>query len=105
MIDPLAEFLFSGNGLNVNVNGEGQITSYWYNWDDKVIFDQTSTPISKEKAAQHFREKTELSLQYQIPYNAQGKQIADYCLYDEWLLHWMRQPVRSGVHFLSVKRR
>lgn len=66
---------FSGNGLNVNVNGDGQITSYWYNWDDKVIFDQASTPISKEKAAQQFREKTDLSLQYQIPYNTQGKRI------------------------------
>ncbi|KRF03130.1 hypothetical protein ASG89_23605 [Paenibacillus sp. Soil766] len=64
---------FSGNGLNVNVNGEGQITSYWYNWDDKVIFDKASTPISKEKADQLFREKTELSLQYLIPYNTQGK--------------------------------
>lgn len=64
---------FSGNGLNVNVNGEGQITSYWYNWDDKVIFDKVSTLISKEKADQLFREKMELALQYQIPYNTQGK--------------------------------
>lgn len=66
---------FTGNGLNVNVNGDGQIISYYYNWDDKVTFDQTSTPISKEKAAQQIREKTELSLQYQIPYNTQGKRI------------------------------
>ncbi len=64
---------YSGNGLNVNVNGEGQITSYWYNWDDKVIFDQASTPISKEKADKLFREKMELSLQYSMPYNTQGK--------------------------------
>ncbi|OAS18243.1 YcdB/YcdC domain-containing protein [Paenibacillus oryzisoli] len=64
---------YSGNGLNVNINGEGQVTSYWYNWDDKVVFEKGSTPISKEKADQLFREKLELALQYQIPYNAQGK--------------------------------
>lgn len=64
---------YSGNGLNVNVNGEGQVTSYWYNWDDKVTFDKGSAPISKEKADQLFREKLELALQYQIPYNTQGK--------------------------------
>ncbi|MDR6554371.1 S-layer homology domain-containing protein [Paenibacillus qinlingensis] len=66
---------FSANGLNVNVNGDGQITGYGYNWDDKVTFDTTSTPITKEKAIEQFRAKTELSLQYQIPYNAQGKRI------------------------------
>lgn len=66
---------FSGNGLNVNVNGDGQITSYWYNWDDKVNFEQVSSPISKEKAAQLFREKTELALQYSMPYNTQGKRV------------------------------
>jgi len=66
---------YSGNGLNVNVNGEGQITGYWYNWDDKVTFDQASTPISKEKAAGLIREKAELALHYQIPYNPQGKRV------------------------------
>ena len=64
---------FSGNGISVSVNGDGQITNYGYNWDDKVIFDQTGTPISKEKAEQLFHEKADLSLQYQIPYNSRGK--------------------------------
>jgi hypothetical protein len=64
---------YTGNGLNVSVNGDGQITSYNYNWDDTVIFDQASTPISKEKAAELFREKTDLSLIYQLPYNSQEK--------------------------------
>ena len=54
------------------MNGDGQITNYGYNWDDKVIFDQTDTPISKEKAEQLFHEKADLSLQYQIPYNGKG---------------------------------
>lgn len=64
---------YSGNGLNVAVNGDGQVTSYSYNWDDNVIFDQSGSPISMEKAAQLFREKLNLSLQYQVPYNAREK--------------------------------
>ncbi|WNR44401.1 YcdB/YcdC domain-containing protein [Paenibacillus roseipurpureus] len=63
---------FSGNGISVNVNGDGRIVSYTYNWDDKVKFDQASKPISKEKAEQLFHEKANLSLQYQMPYNRKG---------------------------------
>ncbi|WP_167357000.1 YcdB/YcdC domain-containing protein [Paenibacillus pectinilyticus] len=66
---------YAGNGLNVSVNGDGQITNYNYNWDDNIVFDQTSTPISKEKAAQLFHDKLDLSLQYQIPYNTRGKKL------------------------------
>ncbi|MFD0694061.1 S-layer homology domain-containing protein [Paenibacillus sp. GCM10027628] len=64
---------FSQNGMNVSVNGEGEVTSYNYNWDDNVSFEQNVTPISKEKAAQLFHDKSNLYLLYQIPYGMKGK--------------------------------
>ncbi|MEC0229131.1 S-layer homology domain-containing protein [Paenibacillus alba] len=66
---------FGMNGINVSVNGDGQVTSYNYNWQDDVTFPAQVTPISKEKAAQLFHDKAELSLQYQIPYSARGKKL------------------------------
>lgn len=66
---------FAPNGISVVVNGEGQVTNYNYNWDDNVAFQQNVTPISKEKAAQMFRDKANLSLLYQIPYGAKGKKL------------------------------
>ncbi|MGG1553874.1 YcdB/YcdC domain-containing protein [Paenibacillus ferrarius] len=65
---------FNGNGISVNVNGEGQVVNYYYNWDDNLKF-ETATPISKEKAADLVREKSSLSLQYQVPYRAQDKKV------------------------------
>ncbi|WP_187274085.1 YcdB/YcdC domain-containing protein [Paenibacillus sp. N3.4] len=64
---------FANNGINVSVNGEGQVVSYNYNWDDNVTFQQNVTPITKEKAAQLFSDKAKLSLVYQIPYSAKSK--------------------------------
>ncbi|MDQ0872512.1 hypothetical protein QFZ77_001171 [Paenibacillus sp. V4I3] len=66
---------FALNGINVVVNGDGQVTNYNYNWDDNVTFQQNVTPIAKEKAAQMFRDKANLSLLYQIPYGAKGKKL------------------------------
>lgn len=66
---------FALNGINVVVNGEGQVTNYNYNWDDNVTFQQNVTPMSKEKAAQMFHDKANLSLLYKIPYGAKGKKL------------------------------
>ncbi|MBD0382011.1 S-layer homology domain-containing protein [Paenibacillus sedimenti] len=73
---------FMQNGINVSVNGEGQVTGYNFNWDDKVTFEQKVTPISQEKAEQLFHDKANLSLQYQIPYGMKGKKtpIISYAL-------------------------
>ncbi|WP_338143343.1 YcdB/YcdC domain-containing protein, partial [Paenibacillus whitsoniae] len=65
---------FNGNGVSVNVNGEGQVVNYYYNWDDNLNFEK-ATPIGKEKAADLVREKSSLSLQYQVPYRAQDKKV------------------------------
>jgi hypothetical protein len=66
---------FAMNGINVSVNGEGQVTNYNYNWMDNVTFQQNVTPVSKEKAARLFHDKANLSLLYQIPYSAKGKKL------------------------------
>jgi len=65
---------FPQNGVNVTVNGDGEVVSYNYNWDDQVTFDQSAAAITIEKAAQIFKDKAKLSLQYQIPYRADAAQ-------------------------------
>ncbi|UJF33557.1 S-layer homology domain-containing protein [Paenibacillus hexagrammi] len=64
---------FMQNGVNVMVNGDGQVTSYNYNWDDEVEFEKGITPIDKDKIADTFKDKANISLLYQIPYNAPGQ--------------------------------
>jgi hypothetical protein len=63
---------FPQNGIMVSVNGDGVITGYNYNWDDAVTFDKNEGAITKEKAAQAFKEKAEVSLVYQTPYEMKG---------------------------------
>ncbi|MFC5450483.1 S-layer homology domain-containing protein [Paenibacillus aestuarii] len=65
---------FPQNGVNVTVNGDGEVVSYNYNWDDQVTFDQSAAAITIDKAAQLFKDKAKLSLQYQIPYRADAAQ-------------------------------
>ncbi|CAG7657908.1 S-layer homology domain-containing protein [Paenibacillus allorhizosphaerae] len=71
---------FSQNGVNVGVNGEGQVTSYSFNWDDTATFEKNVTPIGMEQAAQAFRDKAKAALSYEIPYQAKGnrKPITTY---------------------------
>lgn len=66
---------FAMNGVSVSVNGDGQVTSYNYNWMDNVTFQTGVKPIAQEKAAQMFHDKADLSLLYQIPYGAKGKKL------------------------------
>lgn len=66
---------FAMNGMSVSVNGDGQVTSYNFNWLDNITFQQNVTAITKEKAAQLFHDKADLSLLYQIPYGAKGKKF------------------------------
>lgn len=61
------------NGVNVTVNGEGQVVGYNYNWDDSVIFESNVKPIGLEEAAKAFHEQSNVSLTYQIPYQAKDK--------------------------------
>ncbi|WP_240344001.1 S-layer homology domain-containing protein [Paenibacillus sp. SYP-B3998] len=64
---------FTQNGINISVNGEGQVTNYGFNWDSNIAFEENKTTISSERAAQLFREKADLSLLYQIPNQTKGK--------------------------------
>ncbi|MGG2196644.1 S-layer homology domain-containing protein [Paenibacillus sp.] len=64
---------FPQDGIQVSVNGEGQVTGYSYSWTDAVKFEQGVTPIGLEKAAQAFRDKADVSLSYQVPYESRGE--------------------------------
>ncbi|MBP1996017.1 S-layer homology domain-containing protein [Paenibacillus eucommiae] len=63
---------FPENGISISVDGDGKITGYNYNWDDTLKFEKQDV-ISKEKAAQAFRDTSNISLSYQIPYEARGE--------------------------------
>ncbi|OXM84303.1 S-layer homology domain-containing protein [Paenibacillus rigui] len=64
---------FPENGINITVNGEGQVTGYNYMWDDTITFEKNVKPISQDKAAQAFHDKANVSLAYMIPYQASEK--------------------------------
>ncbi|WP_240762524.1 S-layer homology domain-containing protein [Paenibacillus thalictri] len=72
--------LYPQNGVSINVNGAGQIISYNYNWDDSATFEKNVKPMTLEQAAQAFRDKVKVSLNYEIPYQAKGdkKPIVSY---------------------------
>jgi hypothetical protein len=59
------------NGVTVQVNGDGEVTHYSYNWDEDVQFEQAA-PIGDEAAAKAFRDKAPVRLSYLIPYEAKG---------------------------------
>jgi hypothetical protein len=63
---------FPQNGVNISVNGDGEVTSYDFQWDDTVTFAK-ATAISVEEATKAFREKSKLVLSYQMPYQARGE--------------------------------
>ncbi|CAG7629125.1 hypothetical protein PAESOLCIP111_03072 [Paenibacillus solanacearum] len=71
---------YTQNGVNVSVNGEGQVTSYSFQWDDTAAFEKVASPISLEQAVQAFRDKAKIELMYEIPYQAKGdrKPITTY---------------------------
>lgn len=64
---------FPQDGIQVSVNGDGQVTGYRYTWTDAVKFEQGVTPIGLDKAAQAFRDKAEVNLAYQVPYESRGE--------------------------------
>jgi hypothetical protein len=64
---------FPQNGVSINVNSEGVVTNYSYQWDESAAFEKVTSPISLEKAVQAFHDKAKISLVYQIPYQTKGE--------------------------------
>ncbi|MEK8126513.1 S-layer homology domain-containing protein [Paenibacillus filicis] len=60
--------IFPQDGINVDVNGEGDVLGYSFRWTDGVTFEQGVQPIGLEKALQAFRDKADIALSYEIPY-------------------------------------
>lgn len=73
---------FQNNGLTVNVNGNGDITGYQYNWDDTIKFEDASGAISREQADEIVQKETTADLAYVLPYqqNENNKPIPSYQL-------------------------
>jgi hypothetical protein len=63
---------FPQNGVNIQVNGDGVVTNYNFNWDEAATF-ENAKPISDEAAAQAFRDKAVLKLNYMMLYEAKGE--------------------------------
>jgi len=66
---------FPQDMVNVTVNGDGKITSYYSNWTEGASFESTSGIISKQDAEKAFKEKANPGLLYQIPYQSRDKKL------------------------------
>jgi hypothetical protein len=93
---------FPQDGVSISVNGDGVITNYNFNWDDTVVFEKTTAPISKEKAIQAFRDKAKVSLVYQIPYQTKGekKPLTIYSMSTAFLNAATGEPWNPGGYDL-----
>lgn len=65
---------FPQDSLSVNVNGDGNIVGYYSNWTENIKFENNDKIISKSEATQIFRDKSNLSLLYQVPYQRKGEE-------------------------------
>ncbi|SFK98131.1 S-layer homology domain-containing protein [Paenibacillus sp. 1_12] len=63
---------FPQNGINIQVNGDGVVTQYSFNWDEASTFEQ-ATPISDEAAAKAFRDKLNPKLNYLMLNDVKGE--------------------------------
>lgn len=63
---------FPQNGINIQVNGDGIVTQYSFNWDESSTFEK-ATPISEEAAAKAFRDKLVPKLNYLMLNEAKGE--------------------------------
>ncbi|WP_165921105.1 S-layer homology domain-containing protein [Paenibacillus albiflavus] len=64
---------FPQDTVSVNVNGDGQVVSYYSNWTPNVKFEAKDNVIPLADALKIFRNKSQLSLLYQLPYQVQGE--------------------------------
>lgn len=65
---------FPNNYIRVRINGDGDITSYDYHWNDQLTFTEPSEMISEDKAREIFN-KYEPYLQYLTPYQSTENQV------------------------------
>lgn len=71
---------FPANGLSVQINGNGEVVGYQYQWDDSIKFEEASGTISHEQAVEIVSKQSEPTLTYIIPYqpNKEKKPIPAY---------------------------
>lgn len=72
--------VFNDNYINVNVDGvKGEVTSYYYNWNDNLELPENSDSISLESAKKIFNDNTDMILKYKLfknKYEYQNKENA-----------------------------
>ncbi|MCR8642619.1 S-layer homology domain-containing protein [Paenibacillus sp. N1-5-1-14] len=64
---------FPQDSIGVNVDGDGRIVGYTFNWSDKAKFENKTDVITLEAAKKAFRDKMKPELFYEIPYQAAVK--------------------------------
>ncbi|SFL47404.1 S-layer homology domain-containing protein [Paenibacillus sp. 1_12] len=64
--------VFPQNYVVITVNGEGKITSYMLQWDEKLTFQTPHNPISVGQATEQFIKQAEPRLQYIVPDTPNG---------------------------------
>lgn len=61
------------NSAEITVNGAGQVTNYYLNWNEQIQFDTPKKVISKEEAEKLFHTGMNASLSYVLPWERQGE--------------------------------
>ncbi|NHN29060.1 S-layer homology domain-containing protein [Paenibacillus agricola] len=94
---------FPMNGINLQINGDGSVTNYSFNWDEAATFEQ-ATPISEEAAAKAFRDNANLKLNYMMLYEAKGekKPVITYSMDPLVLKAVTGEPWKEGLAAKAV---
>ncbi|GAA4717287.1 YcdB/YcdC domain-containing protein [Brevibacillus fulvus] len=62
---------FPDNGIDIYVNGQGKISSFQMNWDNRIQFAPVEQAISAQQARDKFAELTRAELSYIVPWENQ----------------------------------
>lgn len=68
------DVLFPENGVDITVNGQGQITSFYLNWNDQIQFTKPETKISEKEATALFQTETKARLSFHLPWEKQDQE-------------------------------
>lgn len=64
---------FSGNGIQVTVDGDGKIVEFSYTWDDQLQFPKLEGILPKQEAFSKWKDSSGLTLTYFKPYDRISK--------------------------------
>ncbi|UFJ41562.1 S-layer homology domain-containing protein [Brevibacillus humidisoli] len=76
------DILFPDNGIYIEVDGSGKVTSYNLDWNDKITFPKPKETIGEDQAAEAFKESANAKPVYNLPWERYNdNQAKPYLVY------------------------